>query len=678
MMAKLMDRSIRCGRCFVQWILVLAGFLAVSLAVPRHCHAAEPAPTDAVINLTKSPHAKLHPVPVAAVTIQDGFWAQRRKTNVENSIPTLYQELESHGIIDNFRRLSGRKNVDRRGPLFTDSDIYKWIEGAAFALQSQPDAKLKATVDAAIDEIVAAQEPSGYLNTWFQGDRKARRWQEQVTGHELYCLGHMLHAAIAYQRATGDRKLLDAGIRFVDHLINDVLPSGQALMAGHPEIEMALVELYRSEGDRRYLDLAGKLLTGPGDSLRLSDSQIRYTFSGKPFPQRTKMEGHAVRACYASAGATDYYLETGDPAYWTTLNRLWNDMAGNKMYITGGVGSRASGEAFGEPFELPNALAYTESCAAIANMIWTWRMLHAAPEARYADVMERALYNSINSGMSLSGTLYCYRNPLEHSGDPADPIRNPWYNTTCCPPNLERTFASLPGYLYSTSPGGLYVHHYADNELDWKLEDGTPLTVKQSTKYPWEGAVRMELSPAKTTDFTLFVRIPGWSEHSSVRVNGAVLAGVKPGSYFAIKRSWTAGDVVEVSLDMSPQVLRANPLARENQGRVAIQRGPLVYILEEPDQPIGVRLQDVALRLSAQPSKDFVASFQPELLGGITVLRHRGLVYQKPTADLPLYAPIGSYSRRESKPAELTFVPYFVFHNRGEAAMQVWIPFEQK
>jgi DUF1680 family protein len=638
----------------------------------------QPEPSHAVLNLTASPYAKIHPVPVAAVTITDGLWTERRKTNVEKSIPSLLEELESHGIIDNFRRLSGRKNVARRGPIFTDSDVYKWIEGAAFALQSEPNPRLKTLVDGVIDDIVAAQEPSGYLNTRFVEDRKAERWQNQYNNHELYCLGHLLQAAIAYRNATGDRKLLDAGIRFVNHILNDVIPSGQPLLAGHPEIEMALIELYRSERDPRFLDLAGKILTGPGDAMKLTPAQIRYAFSGIPFPQRTRMEGHAVRACYASAGATDYYLETGDPAYWNTLTRLWEDMVNRKMYITGGVGSRASGEAFGDPFELPNARAYTESCAAISNLMWSWRMLQASPEARYADVMERALYNSVNSGMSLSGTLYCYRNPLEHNGDPADRIRNPWYDTTCCPPNLERIFASLPGYLYGTAKDGLYVHLYAASKLDWRLQNGVKLALTQTTQYPWEGSVKLELQPARPEPFTLYLRIPGWSEHTSVKVNGSPVSLVKAGAYLRIQRTWKAGDTVEISFDMRVQALRSNPLARENQGSVALQRGPLVYVLEQTDLPAGISIFDVALRLSADPAKDFRPEWRADLLGGVTVLRHRGLAYAKPSAELPLYAPLTTYPKRDANPVDLTFVPYYTFHNRGEAAMQVWVPFEQR
>jgi DUF1680 family protein len=487
-----------------------------------------------ILCLDQSPYAKLRNIPVRAVKMGDGFWAPRRKVNVEKSIPTLLELLEEHGAVDNFRRLTGRTRAARRGPRYTDSDVYKWMEAAAFVLQSGDDPQLRAAFDRLAGEILAAQEPSGYLNTYFVDERVANRFKQMVGGHELYCLGHLLQAAIAYYRATGGRRLLDGGIKFVDYLCRDFGPTKQPLLTGHPELEMALVELYRTTGERRYLELAGYLLQGDGERLKLTREQLVYLFSGKPFVSRTRLEGHAVRAMYACCGATDYYMETGDAGYWRTLELLWNDMAGRKMYITGGVGSRAEGEAFGEAYELPNVSAYTESCAAIGNLMWNWRMLAATGAARYTDVIERALYNGVNSGLSLEGSLYCYRNPLELAGDPEDKIRNPWYDTTCCPPNLERILASLPGYMYSTSPDGLYVHLYHSSELDWALQNGAKLKVTQKTNYPWEGKVEIGVDPAAAGEFTVFVRVPGWTRGPGsgrarrVLPNPPPLAGGRP------------------------------------------------------------------------------------------------------------------------------------------------------
>jgi DUF1680 family protein len=444
-----------------------------------------------IIATRNSPYAKLKSVPVQAVTIETGFWSKRRDTNVTSSIPSMRQELLDHGRMDNFLRLAGQSQAPQRGPVYSDSDIYKWVESVGFALQSQPlpAPELRSQTDAMIREVVAVQEPSGYLNTYYDGDKKGDRmqWKTQTTGHELYNIGHLLQGAIAYYRATGDPTLLQAGMRFVDGFLLPGYGPGanQApIVAGHPEIEMSLVELYRTTGNKRYLDLAGYILQGDS-RIPLTQRQIVYMFCGIPFTSRTKLEGHAVRAMYACCGATDYYLETGDPAYWKTLNVLWEDLSAHQLYVTGGVGARSDGEAFGNAYELPNERAYGESCAAIGNMMWNWRMLSASGEAKFTDVMERALYNGINSGMSLDGKMYCYRNPLAFDPATGDKIRNPWYDTTCCPPNLERTFAALPGYFYSTSQDGVYVHFYDNSEMKWHLPSGTPLVLRQTTEYPW-------------------------------------------------------------------------------------------------------------------------------------------------------------------------------------------------
>src|SRR5215470_7547368 len=552
---------------------------------------------EGVLNLAKSPYAKLRNVPVHAVTITSGFWGTRRQTNVEKSIPSMEKLLEGNGRMDNFLRLAGKSDAPQKGPVFSDSDVYKWTEAVGFVLQSGDRPELRPMTEKIIDEVVAVQEPSGYLNTYYQDDRKSLRMlpQTQTTGHELYNIGHMLQGAIAYYRATGDRKLLDAGLRFVDDFLmpNYGPAPKKAIVSGHPEIEMALIELYRITGDKRQLDLAGYILGGDS-RLELPERRTIYMFSGTPFTERTKLEGHAVRAMYACSGATDYYMETGDPAYWKTLNTLWNDMTSTKMYVTGGVGSRSDGEAFGDAYELPNFRAYGESCAAIGNMVWNWRMLAATGDAKFTDVMERALYNGINSGMSLDGTLYCYRNPLAFDPSTGDKIRNPWYEVTCCPPNLERTFASLPGYFYSTSADGLYVHFYDDSELNWHLENGVGLKITQKTNYPWDGDIGITVTPAQPSEFTFYVRVPGWVERAQVLVNNRAQGSATPGEYLPIRRRWLAGDVIQLKLEVVPEVIRANPRVAEDTGRVAIQRGPLIYCLEEIDQPGSISLSDVA------------------------------------------------------------------------------------
>ena len=651
--------------------------LSVSLGTPSLLPQApaDPWKSQPILDVSKSPQAKIHGVPIRAVKMGDGFWAGRRRVNVEKSIPSLYQLFETNGIIDNFRRLSGRKNVARRGPLYTDSDIYKWMEAVAFVLQSEDRPELRALFDRVADDVLAAQEASGYLNTYYQDERKALRFTEMHRGHELYCLGHLLQAGIAYYRATGNRRLLDGAIKFVDYVEANFGPEKKPLLAGHPEIELALVELYRLTGTRKYLDLAGYLLRGDGERLKLTPSQMVYMFSGRPFTGRTKLEGHAVRAMYACSGATDYFLETGDQTYWATLRTLWADMTGSKMYITGGVGSRGGDEAFGEPYELPNQLAYTESCAAIGSVFWNWRLLAATADARYADVMERALYNGVNAGLSLDGALYCYRNPLELRGNPEDRIRNPWYTTTCCPPNLERVLTALPGYLYGTNATGIFVHLYHNSELNWRLENGTPVHLRQTTQYPWEGTVEIVVRPEVAAEFTIYLRIPGWAALARVAVNGTpVMQIVRPGSYHAVKRRWQPGDRLRMSMPMSAELMAANPRVTENIGKVAAQRGPLIYCLEGIDQPGVESIFDVTLAPPGLFDKGFTEEFRPGLLGGVMVLERKGLATSTSMAREPLYQPAGTASLRGTKEILLTFIPYYTFANREPTPMVVWVP----
>lgn len=626
-------------------------------------------------NLNRSPHAKLRNIPVRAVTIRDGFWSPRRKTNVTKSIPSMHDLLEANGRMNNFRRLAGKSHAPQHGPVFSDSDVYKWAEAAGFALQSGDLAGVRSTIDALIDDVIAVQEPGGYLNTYYVESNQGLRMlpETQTTGHELYNMGHFLQGAIAFYRGTGDRRMLNAGIRFVDEfLLPNYGPAPkQPIVSGHPEIEMGLIELYRLTGDKRQLDLAGYILQGDG-RVQLPESRTIYMYSGTPFTKRTKLEGHAVRAMYACCGATDYYLETGDAAYWKTLQTLWNDLIQHQMYISGGVGARSDGEAFGNAYELPNATAYGESCAAIGNMMWNWRMLAATGEAKFTDVIERALYNGINSGMSLDGTLYCYRNPLAFDPATGDKIRNPWYDVTCCPPNLERILASLPGYFYGTSRDGVYLHLYDNADLDWHLEDGTGLKISQTTNYPWEGDVEVKVAPARASDFVVNLRIPGWAEGAAVEVNGKSVSGAKPGEYLPLSRRWTAGDTIRLRMEMPVQVLQSSRYIAENSGRVAVQRGPLLYCLEGADQPEGATVSDLAVVLGKNPGGEFHPERRPDMLGGITVLRHEGGALES-SSGAPLYARYRGATHKTRR-VPLTFIPYYAWANRAATSMQVWMP----
>lgn len=627
-----------------------------------------------IIYTEHSLNARLHPVPIQAVHLGDGFWASRRRVTTERSLPTLLDLLEEHGVMDNFRRLSGRKNVPRRGPLYTDSDAYKWIEAASWAIASNetPDIdkqKLRQQLDSMISDIVAAQEPSGYLNTYYVGDKAHLRFTELVRSHEDYCLGHLIQAAIAYYRATGSRALLDPAIKFADYIVENFGPAKRPFMTGHPELEMALVELYRTTGDTKYLQFVQYLFSGvERDRMKWKDADVRYTFSGRPFTSRTEFEGHAVRALYAASGATDYFAETGDPAYKKALDSLWNDLTMRKMYITGGVGSRSGGESFGDPYELPSEQAYAETCAAVANVMWNFRLLTVTGDARYADVLEKALYNGANSGMSLSGTMYCYRNPLASNGEK---LRSPWYDTTCCPPNIERLFESLPGYFYATSRDGVFVNLYHNSELDWHLEDGTGLKVAQTTTYPWAGDVHLTVSLQRPSDFTLYLRWPGWAPSADVLVNGQIFstASFHRGSFIAITRSWKAGDIVSLSLLMQPTPMTSNPKVADTYGRVAMQRGPMIYALEQIDQA-GIALSDLFYRVTSTSTMET----RKDVLGGVVLLKVNGLAAEKTVADEPLYEPLAVSLSRPKRPVMLTFIPYYAIGNREPTPMEVWVP----
>jgi DUF1680 family protein len=628
-----------------------------------------------VIDTSKSPKATLHGVPVSAVKMERGFWSPRMQAVSEVSLPTLLQLFEEKGWLDNFRRISGKKDVARRGPLYTDSDVYKWLEAVAFALQSGDNAGLRKSAEAVIEDVAAAQEPSGYINTFYSKENLAQRHKNMRHGHELYCLGHLIQAGIAWQRATGDSKLLNAGRKMADYVAANFGPGKAPIFEGHPEIELALVELSRVTGDKKYLTMAGYFLGGdPRNLASIPPREIIYLFTGKPFTDRTRMEGHAVRAAYACSGATDYFLETGDETYRKTLDTLWTDMVRRKQYLTGGVGSRASGEAFGEPYELPNQQAYTESCAAIATMFWNWRMAQAEPDSKYMDNFERALYNGANSGLSLKGNLYCYRNPLELVGNPEDRIRNPWYDTTCCPPNLQRILSSLPGYFYSTSKAGLWVHLFDNNRLDWKLEDGTAIRVSQATKYPWEGRIEMTVDPASPTEFTLYIRRPAWAEGAKLSVGGSAVNAPVENGYFAIRRKWSARDRVILDLPVTSRLTISNPYVRENLGKVAVERGPLVYCMEGIDQPPGSSVFDWALEAAGGAGAQFAEEWNADLLGGVTVLRHKAVRIPAAGPEAKLYQ---SFRRTAAGQAAgtVTLIPYYTFHNRDITAMQVWIPY---
>jgi DUF1680 family protein len=596
---------------------------------------------------------KLKPIPINAVKMRDGFWKQRMNANHEQGIPALLRQLEDHGVLDNFMIVSGRKKTERKGPYFTDSDLYKWMEGAAWDLISYPDAKRKAELDRVIDEVVAAQNEDGYLNTFFQGELANQRFRNLPVEHELYCAGHLFQAAVAHYRATGERKLLDAACRYADYLTTIFGPDKKQEADGHPEIEMALVELYRTTGKKEYLDLAGFYL-----------SVIEPTYA-------PKLKGHAVRALYTLCGEADYYAETGRKVSEEIVQRQWKDLVSTKMYVTGGVGARGHGEAIGEPYELPNEQAYAETCASIANVMFNYRMLSIYGESKFADEMERALYNGVLSGVSLRGDSWFYVNPLAEKNGRQ---RQDWWGCTCCPTNMVRMLASLPGYMYSVSDEGVWVHLFDSSKVEYRLADGTPFTLEQKTKYPWEGEVEITVGLDAPKEFTIFVRRPGWSKSFEVAVEGLKRTQAQTiNGYEAIRKTWAPGDVIRIKLDMATRLVVCDPRVRENLGSVAVQRGPVVYCAESVDNP------DTAIGDLELASDELKAVFDAGLLGGVVKIEGIGRTPVDPNAKrAPLYRVGSSADYVKMRRAPITLIPYYAWANRGPSQMAVWIPYRPR
>jgi DUF1680 family protein len=620
-----------------------------------------------VIDTSRSPHTRLKPVPITSVRLEDGFWAPRLELLRQVTLPTQYQQLEETGRIDNFRRAAGKLKVPFRGYFFNDSDVYKWLEAAAWSLAAWPDSDLEGKVNAIIDEIEAVQDSDGYLNSYFTSDKVAERWTDLSKMHELYCAGHLIQAAIAHCRSTGSHRLLRVAARFADHICEVFGPEEKPKRLGtpgHPEIEMALVELSRASGERKYLDQAQFFLDMRG--VGLIGGLVSFQ-DHRPFRELTRMEGHAVRAAYLNAGAADLYAETGEPALIETLERLWESMTRCQMYVSGGIGSRYEKEDFGEDYELSNQRAYAETCAAIANLMWNWRMLMLKGEARFGDLMELTLYNAILVGLGLDGKSYFYVNPLADAGGHR---RQPWFECACCPPNIARTLASLPGYFYSLSDEGVWIHLYGQGDATLQMANGKTVDLVQHTQYPWEGEIEIEVRGEGR--FSLFLRIPTWSEGgNALEINGEAFdEEPTPGEYLEIEREWSRGDTLCLHFPMPVRRVESHPYVLENVGRVALMRGPILYCLEGIDHR-GVDLRDILL----SDGGAFVATFRPDLLGGAVMIRADGLLRLPGEGWMShLYRSHQATAvKTDAKPAAITAIPYYAWANREPGQMKVWI-----
>ena len=625
-----------------------------------------------VVDLSHSKAAVLKPVPVSAVTLAGDFWEPRLRRIVEVSLPSQYALLESTGRLNNFRRVAGQCDEPYKGLFFNDTDIYKWIEAAAWAQVKGPIPALQKLIDEALDLIEGAQDSDGYIDTYFSVERKKDRWTDLRDLHEMYCAGHLIQAAVALHRATGNKRLLTIATRFADLICDLFGPEEQGkrvAVDGHQIIEMALIELARETGESRYLEQARFFIDARGHgTLTGGRWGLEYFQDHVPFREMTTLCGHAVRALYYVCGVTDLVLENPDSALLDLLEKQWTNLTSRRMYISGGVGSRHDGEAIGKDFELPNARAYTETCAAIGSVMWNHRLLAATGRARYADLIEWTLYNGMLPGWALDGTHYFYVNPLEDDGTHH---RQTWYECSCCPPNVARTLAELPGYVYSTRGDEIWVNLFIEGEAEIPLGART-VRLTQRTRYPWDGAV--EITVGTSGAFALQLRVPAWcTEGASVVVNGEALnAPIVSGDYLAIRRDWTVGDVVRLDLPMPVRHWESHPHLHENAGRIALSRGPILYCVESVDYQ-GAELEDLVI----DKVTPIDAVYEPDMLGGIVVLRGAVHIQQRDKGwDAALYQPLAQGQVDLATPLTLTAIPYFAWQNRGAAKMAVWLPHE--
>jgi DUF1680 family protein len=626
----------------------------------------------------------VRPVPFTAVHFSDSFWAPRIETNRTVTIPFAFQKEEETGRIHNFERaaaaLKGEDLKDRKPPgyPFDDSDVYKVIEGASYTLSVHPDPKLDAFLDELISKIGAAQEKDGYLYTTRSIDPAkphpwagTRRWElEKVDSHELYDLGHLYEAAVAHYQATGKLTLLDIALKTADLLTRTFGPGKQSIWPGHQITEMGLVKLYRVTGDERYLNLAKFMLDvrGPdGDK----GAGRQYNQSHKKVVDQTEAVGHAVRATYMYSGMADVAALTGDSSYLDAIDAIWKDVVERKLYVTGGIGARSSGEAFGDAYELPNMIAYNETCAAVGNDYWNHRLYLLHGDAKYIDVLERTLYNGLLSGVSLDGKSFFYPNPLESKGQHK---RQPWFGVACCPGNITRFLASLPGYVYAQQRDNLFVNLFVSNTADIKMDNRT-VKIVQETNYPWDGDVKITVMPDRAGAFTINVRVPGWARNEAapgdlyrfldrvdepitIRINGRPVTTKLDKGYASLAKRWKRGDLIELHLPMPVRRVVANEHVAADRGRVALQRGPLVYCAEWPDNP-GGRVRNLMLPDDAK----LTVEARPELLNGVCVIKGLAFAYG--------YDGQGKIDKKEQVFAA---IPYYAWANRGPGEMIVWLP----
>lgn len=589
-------------------------------------------------------------VPFQVVRIEDRFWRPRLEVLHEVTMRTCLEQCESTGRIANFAKAGGLLEGAFQGMYYDDSDVYKVLEGAAYSLMTRKDEKLESEVDRIIDLIAAAQEQDGYLTTYYTLSAPDQKWTD-MEKHEMYNGGHLIEAAVAYYGATGNRKLLDVACRLADHYDATFGPGKRHWVEGHQEIELALVKLYRVTGEDRYWKLALWLLEerghghGVGAIWDKPEWGPAYCQDDVPVSEIEQVKGHAVRAMYLYTAMADVVHASGDPAYIDALHRVWAHTVERNMYVTGGIGPSKHNEGFTHDYDLPNESAYCETCASIGMVFWNHRMNLLFGEAKYADVMERCMYNGALAGISLSGDKFFYVNPLASEGNHH---REAWYHTSCCPTNLARFLPSIGGYAYTATEQGLAVNLYIAGQAQLILTGDRRLGIEMQTNYPWEGAVCLKLELEQAAVFPVSLRVPEWCRSYTVQVNGQPVAGgdqVREDGYLVLERGWANGDVIELVLDMSVQLVHAREEVAANRGRVAVQRGPLVYCVEQIDHP-GQYYDSFEL----SPDACFEVVVRPELLGGVYTLE--GI---------------------DAHGVPCRLIPYYAWDNREPGFMQVWL-----
>jgi DUF1680 family protein len=652
-----------------------------------------PAGGTGVVDNSSSPHAIVRSVGLGEVRWTRGFWADRFENCRQKMIPamgSLMQGTNYSQFLQNFRIAAGLAEGRHRGASFNDGDFYKWLESACAVLAVTNDPQLERLIEETIPVIEEAQRADGYLHTPVlvaqrNGDTAAKPFQDRFN-FEMYNMGHLFTAACIHHRATGHTNLLAVARKaadFLDQTFREASPES-ARTSVCPSHYMGMVELYRTTREPRYLELAKKFfvlrsqITTGGD-----DNQDRISFE-----EQTNAVGHAVRANYLYAGAADLFMETGEQSLWAPLEPIWTNLVHQKMHITGGCGALYDGaspdgardqknitrthQAYGRNYQLPNLTAHNETCANIGNVLWNWRMFLATGEARFIDIAELALYNSVLSGASLDGTNFFYVNPLRTLDPLPAPLRwprerVPFVSSFCCPPNLLRTLAEAGNYAYAKTSTSIWVNLYGGSTLRTRIA-GQVVKLTQETDYPWNGRVRITLNDCGKDVFALRLRIPGWSKNAAVRLNGTLTdLSSAPATYLELRRAWKPGDTIDLDLPMPARLMEAHPLVEETLNQVALQRGPVVYCLESHDLPPGARLNDVTIPAEI----DLVPRYDGRLLGGVVVLA--GVAQLRPSGDWrgQLYR---EFRAAPARPLQVTFIPYSVWGNRGPSEMSVWLP----